>query len=443
MKPLPALPDRIQWHEGMLLSPQHFQQESARVDALVAWHGLVVQPDAWGVQHLAVDAGLLSTGLLRVEAFSGVLPDGTAVHYQPEAWGGEPLELDLSPWDAWMEQGEVPVYLSLGRNPSIRDPGQNPRFQPVQAAAVEDEVSQALAVDIPRLRPHLRLSAHEVPSSVMVSMKLATVRKDNEVVRLGSFQPARLDLGADHPWRLRLQALVTQQRSKAAFLAKLATAGSASRVEERLDLFDLRQRLNGLVLNLPILEALAWSPHLHPKTLYLALCAQVGALATLKPGALPALPQAWDQADPGQALEPLFAAVETALGEVSQSWRTLAFRLERDRYTLELPAGPLPARLVLGVRGLGERELATWMSLAVIGSADIWASLGDRRMLGAARRPIEEAPELGLKGGSGYTLYEVEPQSEFVHEAQPLVIFNPHESGRASRPQDVVLFVRG
>ena len=27
-------PDRIQWHEGMLLSPQHFQLESARVDAL-------------------------------------------------------------------------------------------------------------------------------------------------------------------------------------------------------------------------------------------------------------------------------------------------------------------------------------------------------------------------------------------------------------------------
>ena len=58
-------PDRIQWHEGMLLSPQHFQQESARVDALLAWHGLIANPYGWGVRTLEIDQGLLATGLLR------------------------------------------------------------------------------------------------------------------------------------------------------------------------------------------------------------------------------------------------------------------------------------------------------------------------------------------------------------------------------------------
>ena len=42
-------PDRIQWHEGMLLSPQHFQLESARVDALIGWHTLSSTPYGWGV----------------------------------------------------------------------------------------------------------------------------------------------------------------------------------------------------------------------------------------------------------------------------------------------------------------------------------------------------------------------------------------------------------
>ena len=48
-------PDRIQWHEGMLLSPQHFQQESARIDQLIAWHALAADPLAWGVRRLEID----------------------------------------------------------------------------------------------------------------------------------------------------------------------------------------------------------------------------------------------------------------------------------------------------------------------------------------------------------------------------------------------------
>ena len=55
-------PDRIQWHEGMLLSPQHFQQEAARVDALVAWHTLASSPYSWGIRKLELDQSLLVAG---------------------------------------------------------------------------------------------------------------------------------------------------------------------------------------------------------------------------------------------------------------------------------------------------------------------------------------------------------------------------------------------
>ena len=43
--------DRVEWHEGMLLSPQHFQQFSARMDTLVAWQTLAAAPFAWGVRR--------------------------------------------------------------------------------------------------------------------------------------------------------------------------------------------------------------------------------------------------------------------------------------------------------------------------------------------------------------------------------------------------------
>lgn len=51
--------DRVEWHEGMLLSPQHFQQFSSRMDTLVAWQTLAAAPFAWGVRRLVFDQGLL------------------------------------------------------------------------------------------------------------------------------------------------------------------------------------------------------------------------------------------------------------------------------------------------------------------------------------------------------------------------------------------------
>ena len=103
------LSEHIQWHEGMLLAPQHFQQESARVDALVGWQTLAGHPAAWGVRRLEVDEALLGNGLLRITAIEAILPDGMAVHYDAAQAQGHPLELDLAPYRSTMEQQALPV----------------------------------------------------------------------------------------------------------------------------------------------------------------------------------------------------------------------------------------------------------------------------------------------------------------------------------------------
>ena len=63
--PLP----HIQWHEGMLLSPQHFQQESARVDTLVGWQSLSANALAWGVKHFDIDAACAGNSVVMLDAY--------------------------------------------------------------------------------------------------------------------------------------------------------------------------------------------------------------------------------------------------------------------------------------------------------------------------------------------------------------------------------------
>jgi type VI secretion system protein ImpJ len=436
------VPDRIQWHEGMLLSPQHFQQESARVDSLLAWHGLASNPQAWGIRRLEIDENLLATGLLRVLALEAVMPDGMAIHFEPQWADSQDLQLDLLPMAAQLEQEELSVYLTVGRARSMRDPAQLSRFIGLQTAQVEDEVSEALPVDVPRMRANLQLAIGNVPSSLLVHMKLLTVHKDNEVFRRGAFMPATLELSQRDPLVQRVHALTVQTRSKAAFLSK-QTAVPSSRIEDRLTALEQRERLGRLACMLPLLEAVSRSPGLQPHQLYLALCAHLGQLALLRAGAVPLLPPAWKHADPMGAFEPILQAMESAVGEVSQEWRTHTFRFDAGAFRLDLQPEWMGARLVLGMRGRGDRELIPWMQTAVIGSQTVWTSLSDRRVLGAVRKPIDDAPELGLRAQSGYTLFSVEPSAEFIVADQPLIVSNANESSQVQRPLELVLFVRG
>jgi type VI secretion system protein ImpJ len=436
------LPDRIQWHEGMLLSPQHFQLESARVDALLAWQALAAQPTAWGVRRLEIDESLLMNGVVRVLQLEAVMPDGMAVSYSVEDAAGLDLQLDLSERAESFEHGELPIYLKVGRSRSMRGAGQPSRFRGLAAAPVEDEVSDALPVDIPRAAPNLTLAAGDVPSSVFVHLCLMTVRKDNEVFKRGDYLPALLEVPQGSPLHGRAQALAAQMRSKAAFLAK-QTASPSSRLEDRLAMLEQKARLSSLVLGLPPLEALLRAPSTPPFALYLALCAQLGPLAMLRPGAVPLLPPAWDHADPMSALGPVLDTLHDFVAEVSQDWRTHLFSYDGEGFTLAMQPQWLGPRLVVGLRGQPERELAAWMAGAVIGSRTVWTSLSERRVLGAQRRRIEEAPELGLRSGAGYTLFAVDANDSFIVGDQPLVISNANETNASQRPQEMVLFIHG
>jgi len=435
------LAEHIQWHEGMLLAPQHFQQESARVDALVGWQTLAGQPVAWGVRRLEIDEALLVNGLLRITAIEAILPDGMAVHYDAALAQGHALELDLAPWRGFMEQQALPVYLAVGSARSLRLAGQPARFRRITGSLVEDEVSEAVAEEVPRMAANLALMAGAVPGAAYVALQLVQLVRENESVRRAPFWPAQLAVAAQAPLLERAKALAAQMRSKAVFLARQSAAGS-SLPEERLALLELRSRLASLTLHLPLLEAAVFAPLVQPLPLYLALCAQLGPLAALRPGAVPLAPPAYVHADSHAAFVQVLDNLEDLVGEVSQEWRSHTFRDEGRVFALPIEEAWLGSRLVVGLRGLDERGLQDWMERAVIGSRTVSTSLAERRVPGAARWLIEAAPELGLRGGAGWTLFAIEAAPQFIIAGQDLLLSNLLEHSQAGRPREVVLFVK-
>ncbi len=425
-----------------MLSPQHFQHESGRVDSLIAWQALASNPYGWGVRKLEIDEALLSAGTLRILALEAVMPDGTAVTYSAQDVEGNDLQFDLLPLAEQLSTSEQDVYLTVARSRSMRDPRQPSRFKGVHSLPLEDEVSQALPVDVPRMRLNLGLSVGAVPTSLLMFMKLLTVAKDNEVFKRGRFIPAMLEVPADNPIRIRAAAVAADIRSKTVFVCK-QTSVPSSKLEDRLSILEQRERLSNLSAMLPLFEGVLRSPVVTPYALYLALCLQVGSLTMLKPGTVPLMPPPWNHADPLSSIEPLLHSVEEMAAEVSQDWRIQVFSFAGEFFILKLKPEWMGRRLVVGLRGQSDRDLIAWMNGAVIGSKTVWPTLSDRRVIGAPRNQIDEAPELGVRASAGYLLYSIEVAADTILPDEALVIGNRNESGSAQRPQELVLFVKG
>ena len=142
----------------------------------------------------------------------------------------------------------------------MHNPGAPSRFTSVAMPPVEDEVSQAVEADLPRLRPTLGLTAGDRPASLWHHLRLGSVQKDNKQIRLTSEMPALMLLPRHHPLWVRSWQLATELRSKAAFVARQMQVPS-SRTEDRLTTLEQRDRLRNLLQGLAPLEARAMAQH--------------------------------------------------------------------------------------------------------------------------------------------------------------------------------------
>src|SRR5262245_10841696 len=112
------IPAAVQWHEGMLLAPQHFQQLAWRQEALLHYHTLAAAPFYWGVRHVRVDPVLLLSGTLRVVELEALMPDGLLVTHAPHV--AEGLEIDLTLYTEVIRQAAVTVHLAVpARTPGL------------------------------------------------------------------------------------------------------------------------------------------------------------------------------------------------------------------------------------------------------------------------------------------------------------------------------------
>ncbi|KUM42781.1 type VI secretion system baseplate subunit TssK [Pseudomonas sp. EpS/L25] len=279
---------KVIWQEGMLLRPQHFQQNDRYHAQQLQTRTRRLGEPAWGFFELALDRQFLAMGKLVVSQASGILPDGTLFELGADS---EPLALDVP-----ANTCDSAVWLAL---PLAS--GQHVESRP----ADQDEIiARYLSVD------------REIPDSHAGFGELGAVTCGRPDFRL---------LLDDHP---RLDAYVRLQVCQ---ILEAAPDGSLGTAE--IGDFLLLQLVNR---HEAVLRHCLDYEQLHPRSLFRELLALHGELATFAAAdKRPAQALHYRHSDQGGSFEPLFQALRQALSMVLEQ-HALPLPLQQRQYGIQV-----------------------------------------------------------------------------------------------------------
>ncbi len=446
MTDLRSIPEAVQWHEGMLLAPQHFQQAGLRSELLLHFHLAQAMPFHWGLISLQIDRARLAMGCFRVLALQAILPDGLAVSYPQE--DGAALELDLLPLAERLRDAPAKIYLvaPMQRSDMVSsDSGEAARFRSVEGEEVVDHNTGDNPMRLPRLRPNLMLLVGDRPSAKYTAMPIAEVSFANDTLQLTpSYLPPQLAVALDTPLGQLCLALAQGVRQKASFLAD-RTQG-ASGAGRQASLLEARSAIHCLVAGLPALEAALNTGRAHPFALFVLAAGIAGQIAPLGPGMVPPIFERYDHDDPAASFGPLLTFIERVIETITELHQTIAFTQEGNSFRLKLdPAWLDDGELLIGVRGragAAEQDLAQWIEESLIGDSEQIQPMMEARIRGAARARIVESEALDVVPTRGTLVFRIASDRNFVAAGRMLEIANPRDAGGARRPLEIVLYVR-
>jgi type VI secretion system protein ImpJ len=305
------LPELIEWHEGMLLTPQHFQQFAARSELLA--HFMFAQAGAfrWGIVELKIDHAALSGGILRILDIEALMPDGLLALGGVER--GLKLEFDLQK----AEGNPVRVVLALPREGAVYDRSDYGRYEAFleKDELTSDRVSGADPATIPRIRPRLRLDAGGARTGSMTVLPLLEFELQGTVCRQTEYIAPMLAVTAGSTLANLCARVGKAVREMATELASKLSPNAA-----KSDLAGVHQ-LQWLVSGLPRFEALLESGRAHPYDLYLALCTIAGGVAFLSHARVPPIFPPYDHNDLLASFQRVVGFIRLALSEgLIENW---------------------------------------------------------------------------------------------------------------------------
>ncbi|MFM0016303.1 type VI secretion system baseplate subunit TssK [Paraburkholderia sediminicola] len=404
------LPYGLQWSEGLLLSPQHLQQNDRFWHAQLRYLIERANPDFIGVRHLELDEGLLGKGRVTVRALECVLDDGTPVVLDKSR--DRALELDVSATlTTTGDRARVALVLPLRGDAAATSGSMNRRYESVPGVAAVDENTGRVPVLVPRLKPVVRLETGWTRGTNLLAgcslfelerTSLGTYRCTDYLPPLASLAAAEFQ--RERSLQRRVCALRDSVRMK---LREIAQVGEGAFLNAAIGDAFLALAARRLAAILPELDVLGLGADVALRALYLSLARAAGEMAALDPLPDPPVLPPYDHFDCQPGFDAALGFIEDHVTAIRPSFERLPFqRDEGGEFSLRLPldAGEILLVEVVPSAAQNRADLERWLESCTISHPQLLDPLDSRRMPGASVQP-SDARRKGLNPTGLY--YEI------------------------------------
>ena len=423
----------VQWHEGMLISPQHFQQANNYLQMILGQSCAAYSPFYYGLFDLRIDSASLSSGLIRVLKARGLFQDG--LFFDFDTAEDEPLELNLSEYFS-TNTSAIKIYLAV---PSRRCgenmlQGEMARYYSSEMLNVEDENLGDNAINIPTLKPKLRLLTENRVDGRYQSFPIIEVEKSLEGgIVMTSFAAPFLSL-MEHAKILYLCRDVVQAiRDKIAYFADREENFEQNQAEESLT------NLRLLIMSVLPLESILKVKGLHPFEVFKCFLQTVAGIVAVHPNQMiPRLP-VYDHNNIYESFYQLYSFSLEILNQLKQKYSIIRFTRNGNMFTLNIkPEWLQSSEIVIGIQrpfSVSSDDILTWISGLQIASESMIASMKDKRVLGAERRVLERGQYITQP--AGMTAIAVKTSSAYIRIDEKLCLTSTVAN---IIPEEVVLY---
>ena len=272
--------NRVVWHEGLFLRPQHLQQQERFLQQWVAGSCHELRAYSWGITLLKIDEQLLKLGKVAIVRAQGMFADGTPFDIPTNTPAPEPYEIPKDTKNCLLylavpliQPNALLMAEKQNKNKLVRYGIRDIQVSDLHTGQIEGEADvQVGELNLCILPETDKLNAYSVISIARINER----DKDSMVILDDNFIPTVMHCNSSPQlsnFIKEVQGLLKHRGD--ALASRLATPGSAG-VSEITD-FLMLQLMNKYE---PLLEHLSASKGIFPEELYRVLIRLAGELAT-------------------------------------------------------------------------------------------------------------------------------------------------------------------
>lgn len=423
----------VQWHEGMLISPQHFQLTTGYFQKIMGDLSASISPFGYGLFDFKVDSSCLSSGLIRILKAKGFFQDG--LFFDFDATQDGPLELNLGDYFA-TNSTATKIYLAVAswRSGENMLEGELARYRSSEISDVKDENTGKEPIIVPILKPNLKLFQESHVDARYQSFPVFEVEKsiDGGVVGTQFIAPL-LVLGEYSKIIEMCSTLVRIIRDKISYFADRKENFARNQTEESLT--NLRLLIQAVIP----LETVLSVRGLHPFELFKALSQTAASIMAINPAQLiPRLPD-YNHEDLYDCFYQLFEYLHGIISHLKQKYDVVLFEKVQDEFRLMMHSDWLEKdEIAIGIRkpfSATDSDIINWISGLQIASESMIPLIKDHRVLGAERRILERGEYITQP--NGVTIIAVKTRTTYIKANEPLCLSS---SNFDVIPEEIILY---